>query len=115
MRKAGILVLCLFCFLSFSFLGCGQKGAVSGREAIDISKTLETAEEKVDYLVGQAKAFYNSERFQEAIDVAQYILSALDKDSQEAKDLLEKAKQKLVEAAKGAAEDMKKKLGDIGK
>ena len=37
------------------------------------------------------------------------------KDSQAAKDLLEKAKNQLTVAAKGVVEDIKKGLGDFGK
>ena len=71
---------------------------------------METTEQKADYLLKQANAFYNSKEFQEAVNTAQYILRYLDKDSQQAKDLLQKAKEALASAAKGAVEDVKQKF-----
>jgi hypothetical protein len=88
--------------VSVSLTGCGAKKAESSKEAIDMAKTMETAQEKANYLIGQAKAFYNSKEFQDAVDVAQYVLRYVDKDSQQAKDLVEKAKAQLTSAAKGA-------------
>ncbi len=108
-----LTILVLFCSLAVA--GCGSKKAASSSEAINVSKTMETVQEKVNYLVEQAKAFYDSKDFQQTVKVAQYILQSLDKDSQQAKTLLEKAKTAILEAAKTAAEDMKNKLGDLGK
>ena len=104
-----VMVVCLL--LSFGVLGCGQQKAGSSREAIDAAKIMQTAEEKSDYLVSQAKAFYSSKDFQQAVDVAQYVLSYVDKDSQAAKDLLEKAKNALTAAAKAKLGEAKKGLG----
>ena len=95
--------------------GCGEKKVASSKEAIQTAKAMETTQEKVDYLIGQAKAFYNSKEFQGAVDITQYILRYLDKDSQAARDLLDKAKSQLTAAAKGAVEDVKKGFGDFGK
>ena len=97
-----------------ALIGCGQEKAASSNEAIDVAKAMETAKEKADYLIGQAKAFYNSKEFQQAVDVAQYVLRYVDKDSSQAKDLLEKAKNSLAEAAKAGVEGAKKSLGAIG-
>ncbi|PIQ89674.1 MAG: hypothetical protein COV72_01810 [Candidatus Omnitrophica bacterium CG11_big_fil_rev_8_21_14_0_20_42_13] len=112
-----ILVGCLVLGLGIS--GCAQKKAASSTEAIEISKSMETVEQKANYLIGQAKAFYNSRNFQEAVDIAQYVLRAVDKDSQEAKSLLEKAKEALVaktrEVADKTTEDMKKKMDMLTK
>lgn len=98
--------------------GCTQSKASSSQEAIQQSKTLQTVEEKAKYLIGQAKAFYNSKEFQGAVDIAQHILRYVDKESGQAKDLLEKAKQALIakaqEAAGSATTDIKKKIGDFG-
>jgi outer membrane PBP1 activator LpoA protein len=118
MRK-DLSIIVVFCLvLGLGLVGCAQQKAASSGEAIEASKSMETVEQKVDYLVGQAKVFYNSKDFQQAVDVAQYILRSLDKDSQEAKNLLEKAKEALVakaqEAVGTATEDVKKKLGSFG-
>lgn len=115
MKKGLCMLMVLGLVLSFTMVGCGPKKAESSSAAIETAKAMQTTEERVDYLVGQAKAFYSSKDFQDAIDTAQYILSYLDKDSQAAKDLLEKAKKALTEAAEGAVEDVKNKIGDFGK
>ena len=104
--------------LSLILTGCAQDKATSSKEAMQTAKSMETVDQKADYLIKQAKAFYNSKEFQQAVDITQYILRYVDKDSQEAKNLLEKAKEALVakakEAAGGAVEDVKKKLPGFG-
>ena len=111
-----ITVVCLV--LVWGLTGCGKKAA-SGSEAIEASKTMQTVEQKVSYLVGQAQTLYNSKEFQEAVNLAQYVLTYLDKESQQAKDLLEKAKQALVAKAKeavgSAAEGITNKISNLGK
>jgi len=101
-----------------ALIGCAQKKAESSQSAIETAKSMDSVEQKVDYLIGQAKAFYNSNEFQQSVDIAQYILRYLDKDSQEAESLLEKAKQALVSKAKQVAgtavEDVKEKLPGFG-
>ena len=110
MRK-GIIAMVVLCLLvGITLVGCGAKKAGSSKEAINATQTMETAKQKTDYLIGQAKAFYNSKEFQNAVDVAQYVLRYLDSDSQQAKDLLQKAKEALASAAKGAVEDVKQKF-----
>ena len=115
MRKALAVALVIGLFFNLSLLGCASQKAESSNEAISIAGAMETAKEKYDYLIGQAKAFYNSEDFQGAIDIAKYILQYLDKDSQSAKDLIEKAKAALEAKAKSAVEDVKGALGDFSK
>ncbi len=91
--------------------GCTGQKAESPQAAIDIAKSMESVQEKADYLVGQAKAFYNSKEFQQAIDLAQYVLQNLDSDNQAAKDLIKQAKAKVQEMAQKVVSDMKSKLG----
>jgi len=114
MKRFSLVFILIGLVFSLVIAGCTQKKAASSQEAIKTSQALETAEEKVDYLVGQAKAFYNSKDFQDAIDVAQHVLRYLDKDSTEAKALLEKAREQLEALAKEAVEDVKKKVGSFG-
>ncbi len=104
-----ILVLCLAGGLFVS--GCGPVKADSSQQAIANAKTMGTVQEKTDYLVAQAKAFYNSKQFQGAVDIAQYVLTYLDRDSQAAKSLLEKAKADLTAQMKQSAEDLRKTFG----
>ena len=101
-----LLVGCII--LSFAAAGCGAQKAESSRTAIDTTKAMQTVQEKTDYLISQAKAFYNSKDFQGAVDIAQHILKYLDKDSQAAKDLLAKAKDQLTAQAQGMLDQAKK-------
>ncbi len=98
-----------FSFLIFFNVGCAKK-ASSTSEAIQNSQSLNTVEAKADYLIKQAEAFYNSKEFQKAVETAQYVLNNLDKNSQPAKDLMEKAKVQLQAAAQRAASNAGKKL-----
>jgi len=75
-------------------------------------KVLSGTAEKVSFLLAKANEFYNSEQFQKAIDAAQYVLQYLDADSQEAKDLLAKAKDALVAAASDKLEEAKTGIGE---
>ena len=90
-------------------VGCTNKSG-STSEAIQNSQALKTVQEKADYLIKQAEAFYNSKEFQKAIETAQYVLSNLDANSQPAKDLIEKAKAQLQAAAQKVAGDVSNKL-----
>ncbi|MBN3039821.1 MAG: tetratricopeptide repeat protein [Candidatus Omnitrophica bacterium] len=111
MKRNYLLFLVIILITGIFLSSCSPKKASSSNEAIDISKDIATAQEKADYLMGQAKAFYNSKQFQEAVDITQYVLRFVDTESQEAKDLLEKAKKELEAAAKGAVNDVKKSIG----
>jgi len=110
MKKA-FLIGFIFCF-GFTILlsaGCTKKSA-SVSEAIQFAETLKTVQEKANYLINQAEAFYNSKEFQQAIDIAQYVLNNVDRSSQAAKDLIEKAKAQLQAAAQKAVGDVSNKL-----
>lgn len=110
MKKALFLglVICLGCSVLLS-AGCTKKSA-SAKEAIQNSQTFKTAQGKVNYLVSQAEVFYNSKEFQQAIEAAQYVLNNLDKKSQAAKNVLEKAKVQLQAVMQKAMSDASKKL-----
>ncbi|MDD4900218.1 MAG: hypothetical protein PHT31_01960 [Candidatus Omnitrophica bacterium] len=102
------LIIC-FGFGLILAVGCAKKAATVD-EAIQNSQTLKTVQEKANYLIQQAQAFYNSKEFQQAIQTAQYVLSNLDANSQSAKDLIEKAKTQLQAAAQNVAGDVSNKL-----
>lgn len=110
MKKNYIIFVSLLLLAGFAVAGCAQKKAESGSAAIEFSKTLESTKAKADYLLAQAQSFYNSKEFQDAVSVAQHVLSSVDKDSTKAKELLEKAKTEMAEAAKKALADFKKGL-----
>lgn len=105
-----IIVLCLF--VGLSAIGCGQKKAATGTEAIDNAKSFETVQEKATYLMAQAEAFYKSDDFQGAIEIAQYVLGQLDSNNQDAKDLLSKAKSALKDQAKKALDNVSTNVGN---
>ena len=88
-------------------VGCG-KLATSSSEAIQHAQTLKTPARQADYLVNRAKAFVDSEDYQEAIQTAQYVLLSVDSRSQAAKDLLEQAKSKLATNTQAIVGEAKK-------
>lgn len=102
------ILLCFGCGMFLS-LGCVEKAA-SVNEAIQNSQAYKTVQEKVNYLVGQAQAFYNSKQYQDAVNVANYVLGKLDANSQAAKDLIEKAKSQLQAMAQQATGGLNKFL-----
>lgn len=108
------IVVALLC-ISVVLIGCGAKKEASPQAAIQKSEAMATVQQKADYLVGQAKAFYNSKQYNDAMSIAQYVISYVDANSQAAKGLIEKAKDALAAQAKQAAESMKKQFGNFGK
>ncbi|MFC1807636.1 hypothetical protein ACFL0T_04635 [Candidatus Omnitrophota bacterium] len=108
MKLFKLFLVCLM-GLSLISIGCGGSSKTeSSKAAIDYAKTLETVQAKSDFLVKEAKAFYKSEKFQDAVDTVQYVLRYLDKDSTDAKALLEQAKKELVAKAQSAFDQAKK-------
>jgi hypothetical protein len=112
-RRIALIVACLF-VLSF-ISACGSKKAESSGAAIDAAKAIESVQEKADYLIGQAKAFYSSKQFDEAIKIAQYVLAYVDKNSGEAQILIEKARAELEAMARKKAEELKGKVSTLVK
>ena len=112
-----ILVIAIACVLitGIGLVGCGQKKAASTQEAISTANSMQAKEQKVDYLVNQAKAFINSKDYQGAIQLAQYVLNNIDSNAQKARDIITKAKNEMTATTKKAAEDLKKQFGGFGK
>lgn len=109
----GLSVLLLISFFMLS--GCSPKKAESSKEALDTAKGMETVDEKINYLEKQANAFYKAKEYKEAIQISQYIISELDKNSEAAKSMISDAKEQLEKEAKSSAEDMSNKLKNLGK
>lgn len=114
MRRSLIGVAAVALIFSLALAGCTKKAA-SSQEAISNVKSMQTMQEKIDYLTAQAKAFYNSEEYQQAIDIAQYILARLDNNCAQAKDILAKAREQLKAAVNKTSEDVKNKINVFGK
>lgn len=103
-----------FCFSSWTrprnrYYAPRPKPAASGKDAIKASENLQTHQEKVDYLVKEAKCMYKKEMFHDAVEVCKHILQSLDKKSKEAKTLLEDALKELGSLGKEILEGVKKK------
>lgn len=94
--------------------GCGPRKAASTSEAYQTAGKLKTAQEKANYLVHQARAFYNSKQYMETVELAQYILAKLDKNSAAANDLLARARKQIDVTVKAAAH-VENALGNLGK
>ena len=115
MNKNFIVAMVVFLCLGIAFIGCGVKKQASTQDVIAKSQTMSSLKEKADYMVGQAKAFYNSKQYNDAIAIAQYVVTNVDSSSKAARDLIEKAKAELSAQAKSAADKMKKQFGGFGK
>ena len=115
MKHAPITVAVISLFLILAVSACGRSKAASSEEAIAEVKTMETVEEKADYLVKQAKAFYSSEQYRDAVESAQYVLKNLDKDSEEAREILAKAQKEMGSAVEGVVKDVTKGIRNLGK
>ncbi|MCX5666665.1 MAG: hypothetical protein NT036_06505 [Candidatus Omnitrophica bacterium] len=110
MKNVVFTVAVLLC-VSLVLVGCGANKEASSSAAIEKSQALATVQQKVDYLAGQAKAFINSKQYDQAVSTAQYILSNLDSNSQQARSLISQAKDALAIQAKAKVDEAKKKLG----
>ena len=110
MKRFLAVITSLVLLSSIAFVGCGSKKEASSKDAITKAQAMATVKERVDYLVSQAQVFYNSKDFQSAIDVGQYILSYLDKESQTAKNLIMKAKEALAAEAQKAVDKVKNSI-----
>ena len=111
MNKFFTLLVVGFVGLSLALSGCTVERTGSSGEAIDYAKTLANVQEQTNYLVGQAKAFYNSKDFQDAVETTQYVLKYLDKNNPQAEQLLTEAKEAITAQLKLKAEETKKKFG----
>ena len=114
MRKGLYFFVALSLVFGMSITGCGQKKAASSTQAIETANGMQTVEEKVNYLVGQAEVFYKSKEFQGVVDISQYVLQYLDKESPKAREMLAKAKDMLVSEAQSKLSDVKKSLPKLG-
>ncbi len=104
----GFVMVCFV--IALSLVGCAPAKAGSSQEAIQKSETLETVKQKTDYLINQAKAFYNTKQYQDVVTLTQYVIQKIDATSQEAKALLERSKTEMMAEMKKAAEEMKKQF-----
>lgn len=116
MKKILFFIVALGLVFNFLPVVCAEDAidadiVETSMQVIEAAKSLETTQQKIDYLVEKAQGFFDSEMFQEVVDTAQYILTYLDKDSLAAGDLLTKATDALASKAKGSLGEAVKKFG----
>lgn len=106
-------------FYSFIFsvsllaLGCNQPSqaaAISVQDAIAQSNVLASEDTKVDYLVAQAGQFIANAQYDEAMALANHILSNVDYDSMAAQDILEKTNSQMQTVALTVNNDIQHKF-----
>lgn len=115
--KSNKIIMTILCLVvGLAVVGCAQKPkTANSSEAIKAAKSMEGVEAQAKYLISEANAFVSSKQFDDAINAAKYVLSNLDQNSMEAQKIIEKAKAELEAMAKQKAEEMKAKLGGLGK
>ncbi len=111
------VVLCLL--VAFVAIGCAQKPeSADSQQAISNAQKLQDVKAQADYLIKEANAFLNSQQFDQAVNTAKYVLANLDKESQQAKSIIEQAQAKLAALAQQkvdeAASGVKNALGGLG-
>jgi hypothetical protein len=92
-------VLTLWGAIFFSILifsGCG-KPPETAAEAIQVSRKSTDPEVQADYLVAQARLFYDDKKYKEAEATTNYIINNLDKTNAAAKQILSQARMQLRE------------------
>ncbi len=115
MNKQIAAIVLAMSFIPAFLTGCGEKKEESASAAIEKSKSFQTMEEQADYLVDQANKFYKSDEYKDAIALSQHVLSKLDSESEQAKEILEEAKADLAKEAEKATDDLKNAVKGIGK
>ncbi len=93
--------------------GCAQK-AETPSAAIETSKTYKTIPEQADYINNQANDFLKSQEYNQALELAQYVLVNLDKNSSQAHAIVEKAKTELQKAAGQMVNEAKDTMNSLG-
>jgi len=119
MKKIFILLLAVMITTTLALCGYAATNptttTTTSKVAIEASKAMQTVKDKVNYLIGQAKSFYSSKKFQDVINVSQYILTNLDKNSKQAQSLLERARNQIAAMAQKKADEVRAKISGFGK
>lgn len=95
MKSRMFFAISLCLVLGVGLIGCAQY--ITQRAIVD-SRKYVTVEEQVDYLLSESNTLIKMEKFDSAINIAEYILKNLDPNSVEAKDIIKTAKAGLEEA-----------------
>jgi hypothetical protein len=110
--KSVFYLLIIGCILlSLLIAGCGTEKARSSQEAIDNARSIQNVVERADYLISQAKAFYNAKDFKNTVDISIYVIQYLDSKSRAAHDLLERSNSALKAQSRLQATDVMRLSG----
>ena len=110
MKKATITLVIVCIAFSTALVGCGPKKVATPKEAIETAKTMDATKARENYLVAQAKAFYEAKDYKGAIELSKYVINFVDKNSKSARGILQKAKEDLSAQMRQAAKELKKKF-----
>lgn len=91
MKKSLVVAIVVCMVASLTVAGCGSKKAPTVKEAIKIAETMDTKEKQEEYLGKQARLFFEDKEFKQAIELAQYVLANINKESEGTKRLIAKA------------------------
>ena len=110
-RQFSTLLLLVAALLAPVLLeGCSNRATTSS-EAIQHAKTLGTPSHQEEYLIVQARAFFNAKNYQEAMTTAQYVLASVDGRSQDAQSVLEQVKRQLAKDTEAVVGEAKASVG----
>ena len=112
LKFTSIIIITIMCGV-----GCGSRTVPSAKtssEAIEIANLQSNTEKQVDYLVKQAEQFLDDDNYDEAINVANYVISHLDKDSQQAQEIMAQASIEMEQVTQQALEEARKQIKHLG-
>ena len=90
MRKL-VTIMMVFCLLTgIALTGCGTRKAATSQDAIKISQTIEGKDKQEEYLLVQAQAFVDAKDFKGGLNLARYTLTAVNRDSKAAREMIRK-------------------------
>ncbi len=117
MRVQPTVVFAMFAVMCLAIASCAPKPtAANSADAINKSANLPSVDAKVNYLIKEAKAFIGNKQYDEAVNTAQYVLTNVKQDSDEARRVLEKAAGELRAMAEKHLADAKNEMNKmIGK
>ncbi|MDP2653316.1 MAG: hypothetical protein Q8Q08_04720 [Candidatus Omnitrophota bacterium] len=119
MKTAASYLVVTAVVFTLGLTGCAQKPkSADAGAAIQQSSAMATVDEKAKFLVSEANAFLSSQKYEDAMKLANHVLSQVDQNSAEAKSILEKAQAEIKALAEKKAAEMKaeleKKMGSLG-
>jgi len=89
--KKFVTIMMVFCLSAgIALTGCGTRKAATSKDAIKISQTIEGKDKQEEYLLDQAQAFVDAEDFKGGLNLTRYTLTAVNRDSKGAREMIRK-------------------------